>query len=236
MPNSKLEFPALPAGEVGAVLPVYLLADISGSMEGAPLAALVYSLENFVAEALDDPYAAEAIAVGCILFATEARLLGGGLVPVRDWALPPLQAGGRTRLDLAFEVMAESLGRDVRPRSAEHAVADFGPLAFVFTDGMPTTADGQPDDTAWRAARETILKPVQGPRCHGIIVFGCGPDVDDATLKAVSTGAAFHGEAAHFSPFFQFVSQTLTASLHSRRDPVELLRRLPPPPGVRRID
>ena len=236
MPNSKLEFPALPAGGMGAVLPVYLLADVSGSMQGAPLAALVYALEYFVAEALDDPYAAEAIAVGCIPFATEAQLLGGGLVPVRDWALPRLAAGGPTRLDLAFEVVAESLGRDVRPRSAGPTTADFGPLAFVFTDGRPSTADGQPDDTAWRAARETILKPGQGPRCHAIIVFGCGPDVDDATLKAVSTGAAFHGEAVHFGPFFQFMSQTLTASLHGRRDPVELLRRLPPPPGVRRID
>ncbi len=236
MSHSRLEFPALPARDVGVVLPVYLLADISGSMEGAPLAALVYALENFVAEALDDPYAAETIAVGFIPFAAEARLVGGGLVPVRDWALPALEAGGPTRLDLAFEAMSQSLQRDVQPRSAERPTADFGPLAFVLTDGMPTTADGQSDDVAWRAARETVLRPAQGPRCHGIVVFGCGPDVDDATLRAVSTGAAFHGAAANFSPFFQFVSQTLTASLQGRHSPVELLKRLPPPPGVRRID
>jgi uncharacterized protein YegL len=240
MPDLRFEhgFPALPAGVMDVSLPVYLVIDDSRSMRGAASEAALYGVRTFKAQAEEDPYAAEMISVGLITFASVALLVGNGLVPVRDLALPALQADGCTRLDLAFQAMAESLRRDVRPRTAAQPTADFGPIAFVLTDGAPTTADGQLDDTAWRAAREAVLNPTLAgtARCRSIIVFGCGPDVNDETLKAISTGPAFHGEGIDFAPFFQFVSQTLTASVSARRDPAQLLMRLPAPRGVRRID
>lgn len=189
-------------------LPVYLLVDTSGSMAGAPIESVRQGLEQFQREVASDPFAREVVKVGVITFASDAQLVTGGLVPISTFQPPELTAGGSTRLDLAFKVLLESLDRDVVQGVKGGQKGDWKPAVFVLTDGPPTAE--------WHAERDAVLNRPQGKiRPSTIVAVGCGPAVDDATLKAISTGTTFRmgtSEAA-FVALFQYLSQSLTSSV-----------------------
>jgi hypothetical protein len=54
-----------------------------------------------------------------------------------------------------------------------------------------------------------------------IVAVGCGPDVDDETLKAISTGPAFRmgTDSAAFVALFQYLSQSITISAQPGGNP-----------------
>src|SRR5437879_831540 len=82
--------------------PVVLALDTSGSMAGAPSAALNDGLHAFVAAIRQDPLAARRVEFGLVSF-------GGGVLVVRELAtlndnpLPHLQAGGNTPMGAGIE-------------------------------------------------------------------------------------------------------------------------------------
>src|SRR5687768_12828789 len=88
-------------------LPIYLLLDTSGSMEGAPIESVRQGLEQFQREVVEDPFARDVVRIGVITFASEARLVTNSLVPISDFQPPALMAAGVTRLDLAFKILLE---------------------------------------------------------------------------------------------------------------------------------
>jgi len=200
---------------------VYLLLDTSGSMEGAPIESLREGLEQFRNEVASDQFSRDSVKVGVITFASGAELVGG-LVPISDFQPPLLVAQGTTRLDLAFEVLLESMDRDVvRPiRGAQRG--DWKPAVFVLTDGHPTDESGRVSDALWRPARDAVVQRPKGlVKPSDIVAVGCGTAVADATLKAISTGTAFRmgtSEAA-FAALFKYLTQTLTASVQPGGDP-----------------
>src|SRR5690242_20616973 len=71
-------------------LPVYLLLDTSGSMEGAPIESVRQGLELFQREVSTDPFARDVVKVGIITFASDARLVTDGLVPISSFQPPNL--------------------------------------------------------------------------------------------------------------------------------------------------
>jgi len=196
-----------PAGE--RLLPVYLLLDTSSSMQGAPIRAVQEGLEQFQREVAADPFAREVVKVGVITFSSNAQLLTQGLVPITAFTAPPLEASGVTRLDLAFDVLLESMYRDVKRPVKGGQKGEWRPVVFVLTDGRPTDANGHQTDHLWIPARDRVVNREKGKIKPGIIVaVGCGPGVDEQTLKAISTGVAFRmgtTEAA-FVAFFQYLT------------------------------
>src|SRR5258708_5577322 len=94
------------------LLPVYLLLDASGSMEGAPIESVRQGLELFQREVSTDPFARDVVKVGIITFSSDAQLVTGGLIPIGNFQAPNLVASGVTRLDLAFKALFESINRD----------------------------------------------------------------------------------------------------------------------------
>ncbi|BAC08526.1 vWA domain-containing protein [Thermosynechococcus vestitus] len=203
----------VPGGE--RHLPVYLLLDTSSSMEGAPIESLHQGLEQFQREVSSDQFARDIVKVGVITFASDAQLVTGGLVPISDFQPPMLTASGVTRLDLAFTVLLESIDRDVVRPVKGGQKGDWKPAVFVLTDGRPTDRHGIATDELWRPARDALVNRPKGEIKPSVIVaVGCGPHVDDDTLKAISTGTAFKmgtSEAA-FVALFQYLSQSLTTS------------------------
>lgn len=197
-------------------LPVYLLLDTSGSMSGAPIESVRQGLEQFQREVSGDQFARDVVKVGIITFASEAQLVTGGLVPISALQPPQLVASGVTRLDLAFKVLLESMDRDVVKAVKGGQKGDWKPAVFVLTDGRPTDEYGHVTDRLWRSARDAVVNRPKGQIKPSVIVaVGCGPDVEDATLKAISTGTAFKmgtSEAA-FASLFQYLSQSLTSSV-----------------------
>ncbi len=197
-------------------LPVYLLLDTSGSMDGAPILSVRQGLEQFQQETASDPFARDVVRIGVIIFNSDAQVVGGGLVPIGAFQPPNLIATGATRLDLAFEKLLESLDRDVVKAVKGGQKGDWKPAVFVLTDGRPTDENGNVTDRLWRPAHDALTTRPKGQiKPSTIVAVGCGPNVDDATLKAMSTGMAFRmgtSEAA-FAALFQYLSQSITSSV-----------------------
>ncbi|QLQ06569.1 MAG: VWA domain-containing protein [Anaerolineae bacterium] len=197
-------------------LPVYLLLDTSGSMEGASIESVNRGLEQFQQETAADPFARDVVRIGVITFSSDARMVTTGLVPIGDFRPPDLIASGVTRLDLAFRILLESMERDVIKAVKGGQKGDWKPAVFVLTDGRPTDEDGNESDSLWRPARDAVTNRPKGQiKPSSIVAVGCGPNVDDATLKSISTGTAFKmgtSEAA-FAALFQYLSQSITSSV-----------------------
>jgi len=197
-------------------LPVYLLLDTSGSMDGAPIESVRRGVEQFQQETSVDPFARDVVRIGVITFNSDAQIAAGGLVPISTFQPPQLVATGVTRLDLAFKKLLESLDRDVVKAIKGGQKGDWKPAVFILTDGFPTDENGNMTDRLWRPAREALTNRPKGQiKPSSIVAVGCGPNVDDATLKAMSTGTAFRmgtSEAA-FAALFQFLSQSITSSV-----------------------
>lgn len=212
-------------------LPVYLLLDTSGSMDGAPIQSVREGLEQFQREVAEDPFARDVVKVGVITFSSDAQLVTGGLVPISAFQPPHLVASGVTRLDLAFKVLLESMDRDVvHPVKGGHK-GDWRPAVFVLTDGRPTDENGNVSNSLWPPAREAVVNRPKGMNKPSVIVaVGCGPDVDDETLKAISTGTAFRmgTSQAAFVALFQYLSRSITSSVQPGGNPDDPLANMPP--------
>lgn len=219
-------------------LPVYLLLDCSGSMEGAPIQSVRQGLEQFQNEVSSDQFGRDAVKLGVITFASEANLVTGGLVPIAAFQPPTLAALGVTRLDLAFKVLLESMDRDVTKAVKGGQKGDWKPAVFVLTDGRPTDHTGNQADTLWPTARDAVVNRPKGQVKPSVIVsVGCGPDVDDNTLKAICTGTAFRmgtSEAA-FVALFQYLSQSITSSVQPGGNVADPFASGPPLPELFRI-
>jgi uncharacterized protein YegL len=199
---------SLPQGE--RYLPVYLLLDTSGSMAaGNAIAAVRQGLEAFAKEMAADEQTRQLVRLGVIAFNTEAQSLTQGLVRFDDWKVPDLTASGTTQLDRALDEVRQSIAQYVRKPVKGGNKGDWKPYIFIFTDAKPS-------DETWKAAKDRLFDPSLGHVIpNAIITAGCGPEVEDATLKAISTGPAFRVDSteAAFLAFFQFVSASTLRSL-----------------------
>jgi uncharacterized protein YegL len=176
--------------------------------------------------------------MGVITFGSDAQLVTGGLVPITAFQPPPLRASGVTRLDRAFQVLLQSMDHDVTKAVKGGQKGDWKPAVFVLTDGYPTDEQGNATDRLWPPARETLLTRPKGQIKPSVIVaVGCGPDVDNNTLKGISTGTAFRmgtSEAA-FVALFQYLSQSITSSVQPGGNLDDPFANVPPSSDLIRI-
>lgn len=155
-------------------LPVYLLLDCSESMAGPAVEAVVRGVEALVSELRGDPQALETAHLSVITFDREARQV----VPLTDlfqFEPPKLKVRPGTALGAALRLLRQCIEREV-VRASATTKGDFKPLVFLLTDGQPT------DD--WEAAAEALRR--ESPRPANVYAIGCGPDVDNAVLRAVT--------------------------------------------------
>ncbi len=219
-------------------LPIYLLLDCSGSMDGAPIESVRQGLEQFQRETATDQFARDSVRIGVITFDSDARLVTGGLVAISSFQPPALSASGVTRLDLAFKTLLESMERDVIKAVKGGQKGDWKPAVFVLTDGRPTDENGNPSNMLWRPARDSVISRPKGHiKPSTIVAVGCGPDVEDQTLKDISTGTAFRmgtSEAA-FVALFQYLSQSITSSVQPGGNVDDPFANVPPTSDLLRI-
>jgi uncharacterized protein YegL len=69
------------------------------------------------------------------------------------------------------------------------------------------------------------------------VAVGCGPNVDDETLKAISTGTAFRmgTSQAAFVALFQYLSRSIAISVQPGGTPENPFAGVPLPPDLVRI-
>lgn len=201
-------------------LPVYLLLDTSGSMAGDPIRDVRTGVEAFKEQVSSDPFAEETVHIGVIIFGEEATFVTKGLIPIgkfRDeFNTESLSANGQTPLGQALWLLEESLDKDIKAPVKGGDKGDWKPLIFILTDGEPTDE--------WRKPREAILNRQQ-KKVINLITVGCGPRINQQTLKDISMGSPkgstfiMGNDSDAFKKFFDWVSQTTSKIAKSVSQP-----------------
>lgn len=117
-------------------LPVYLLIDVSGSMDGENIVCVRNGLSTLAEGLREDPIAQDTAYLSVITFSDTAQQLVP-LTDLEDFQEPALRAHGCTALGDALKLVAECAKRELVTTSAEQK-GDWRPLVFIFTDGEPT--------------------------------------------------------------------------------------------------
>jgi uncharacterized protein YegL len=203
-------------------LPVYLLLDTSGSMNGEPIEAVKNGVQVMISSLRQNPQAIETAYISIITFDNEARQL----VPLTDLAsfqMVDLKATGTTALGSALKLLSTRMDEEVA-RTTPEQKGDWKPLVFIMTDGVPTD-DWQSGMVEFRK-RKTALT----------VACAAGSKADTSALKQITDNVVSLDTAdAHtISRFFTWVSASIGVSStkieHSGKD-VTGLEELPPPPS-----
>jgi len=161
----------------GNLLPIYFVADESGSMAGD-----INELNSGLVSLLD-ALQGEAMAASkvrfCIMgFADDAAcyLEPADLREVE--VMPSLRARGSTSYAAAFQALRAKIPQDVAALKADSYLVN-RPAVFFLTDGEPNPGDG------WELALAELLDPSFGPRPN-ILAFGIG-DANASVIRQVAT-------------------------------------------------
>ncbi|MET8574261.1 hypothetical protein [Streptomyces sp. NPDC005012] len=162
----------------GQLLPVYLLADESGSMNEY-VGNLNEGMRSLHMALLREPMAAAKIRFSVLGFANSVteRL---SLADLRDESeLPRLSAYGGTSYLAVFDDLRTRIPQDVRTLKAQ-GYRVHRPAVFFLSDGLPN------DGADWREAHRRLTDRTRTPAAPNIVSFGIG-SVDAATILAVAT-------------------------------------------------
>lgn len=158
----------------GKILPVYFVADESGSM--APhMDSLNRGLTSLLGALQGEPFAASTVRFSIIGFGsnavthlepTDLRLLG---------EMPTLSIRGSTSYKSAFDELQYRLPLDIQSFKQENYKV-LRPAVFFLSDGAPDSED-------WASSRAQVLTPAARPN---ILAFGIGA-ANGATISQVAT-------------------------------------------------
>lgn len=192
------------------LLPVFLLADVSGSMNDLRKIdtlndCVTTMIRGFAAE---DSLRGE-IQVGVVTFGSAARL-HQPLVPATRLEWTDMQAGGRTPLGGAFTLLTGLLAdENVIPKRA------FMPVLILVSDGKPTDE--------WEEPLERLLASSRGEKAVRLAV-GIGSDMEEEDFDVLRKFIAQPGtepkradEAHLLTRYFSWVTMSVTAQARTGR-------------------
>lgn len=187
----------------GGILPIYFIADESGSM--APNIGELNDGLVSLQEALQiESYAATKVRFSVIGFSDTAFT---HLEPAdlrTEPGMPQLVAHGRTSYVAAFEELEYRISVDV-PMLKSQGFSVYRPSVFFLTDGLPN------DDSDWRAARARLLGH---PAAPNILAFGIG-DAEASVINELATGPQFAYIAARGVDTGSAISEFITSLTQS---------------------
>ena len=166
------------AGPEGTVLPIYFVADCSGSMEGEPLDEVNRGLVSLLDALHSESMAASKVrfcVIGfddetcCYIEPSDLRNLD---------SMPTLSPGGTTSYAAAFAELHRRLPLDVSNlKNAGYIVNR--PAVFFLTDGLPNAGDRWEDFYARLTSADFKQRP-------NVLAFGIG-DAEPATIKQIAS-------------------------------------------------
>lgn len=199
-------------------LPVYLLLDTSGSMNGEPIEAVRQGVKALLMELRSDPQALETAYLSVITFDSIARQVCP-LTELMDFKEPELTANGVTSLGAALRLLAQCIDAEVR-KSGPNQKGDWKPLVFILTDGAPTDE--------W----ESAIPVLQASKPANIIACAAGAKADTSVLKKITNNVVMMNSlsAGDLAQFFAWVSGSIKMSSASVDALPGQAIELPPPP------
>src|SRR5438105_2977033 len=157
--------------------PCVLLLDTSGSMQGAPLAALNEGLRTFKSDLVLDPVASRRVEVAVVTFNNEIQVVED-FTTADTFEAPFLTAGGQTFMGTGINKALDLLhARKAQYRA--NGIAYYRPWVFMITDGEP---QGEPPEQIERAAQRIHAEE----DAKRVAFFAVG--VEGANMGALSRG------------------------------------------------
>jgi uncharacterized protein YegL len=199
-------------------LPVYLLIDSSGSMNGEPIHSVNEGLRMMLSALRHDPYALETVKLSLITFDLQVKEIFP-LTPIEDIVLeeivPP--KSGPTHLGEALKYLIDRYHADTQEHQGKN---NFSPMLFVMTDGKPS-------DLQLFNQMSQKIKTLK----FGAIV-GCvaGPKAKEEYLEMFAHPVVKleTTDSSAFGAFFKWVSDSISAG--NKSSGLEGSNTLPPPP------
>lgn len=202
-------------------LPVYILIDTSGSMQGEPIEAVKVGLADMVATLRQDPYALETVCISIITYDRDVKQIVP-LTPLEDLQLPEITTpdSGPTHTGAALEMLCQMYSKDINRGSSEQK-GDWMPLLFLLTDGKPS------DIQVYNSA----IPKVKQLAFTNIVACAAGPKAETEPLKKLTDNVYSLDtmDSSTFRKFFQWISMQVQAGGKSMgiTDNIEL----PQPPA-----
>lgn len=204
-------------------LPVYILADVSGSMQGTPIESVKSGIRQLHRDLMGDPQAIESAYLSVLTFANSAVQLAP-LTEVAAFNPPDLVASGNTNFGDGLRLLLDVFDRELLRTTAD-AKGDWRPLVFILSDGAPTDVD-------WPMYAQQLRER----RPANIIAVACGDQADTTVLKQVTESVIKMQDMSPdaFRAFFRFVSASVkqtSAKIGGLTEGAGLTLP-PPPPGI----
>lgn len=205
-------------------LPVYILADCSGSMNGNPIESVKSGIRALHSELMGDPSAVESTYLSVITFDSNAQQIVP-LTELSQFNAPDIRAGGTTAFGAALQLLMDAMDREVKRNTPEQK-GDWKPLIFIFTDGEPTDR--------W----EQTADQLKTKRPGNIIAVACGDRAVPQALKRVTDNVLIMKDMSpdSFKQFFKWVSASIkqtSAKIGAvASGPIEGVSLPPPPPEI----
>lgn len=204
-------------------LPVYLLLDTSGSMQGEPIHAVNVGLQSLAASLRQDPYALESVFISIVTFDIEVKEVVP-LTALEDLQVPNITTptSGATMMGAGLSFICDKVASEVR-KSTGDAKGDWRPLLFLMTDGKPS-------DTL---AFQEVLQRVRAANFGMVVACAAGPKSDASVLRRLTDNVVHMDtmDSATFAKFFQWVSSTINQG-SSSMGAANSVALPPPPPEV----
>jgi uncharacterized protein YegL len=197
--------------------PCVLLLDTSGSMQGAPLDAMLAGLEAFRFDLAVDPLAARRVEIAVVAFDNRIRVVQDFVSPDR-FDIPFLNAEGMTHVGAAIDKALEMV-EERKTRYRAYDVAYYRPWIFLVTDGEPQGEAPEEVERAVARLREAEQK-------KQVAFFAVG--VENANMEAlakISVRQPLRLKGLDFREMFVWLSRSMQSVAHSRPD--ETIRLAP---------
>ncbi|GHF18135.1 vWA domain-containing protein [Streptomyces morookaense] len=170
------------SGNSGTLLPIYVMADESGSMNGN-MPALNAGLAHLHLKLLAAPMAAAKVRFSVLGFADDA-VQRMPLVDLRQQSeIPQLIARGTTSYEAAFQELLNRIPQDVDRLKAD-GYKVHRPAVFFMTDGLPNS------DEDWISTHRRLTDRSVTKAAPNIISCGIG-DADAQTIQLIATNPNF---------------------------------------------
>ncbi len=201
-------------------LPVYILIDTSGSMNGEPIHSVNSGLQTMLSVLKQDPFALESVWMSVITFDVEVKELIK-LTPLDEIAIPEIVVpkSGATFLGAALELLVSKISTEIK-KTTQDAKGDWRPLLFIMTDGAPSDL----------GAFESVIPHIKAINFASIIACAAGPKAKKEFLLMLTENVVVLDvmDSTSFSNFFKWLSSSVASGSSS----VGLAGQnsLPPPP------
>lgn len=201
-------------------LPVFLLLDTSGSMQGEPISSVNVGLQSLTATLRQDPHALDSVYISIVTFDIDVK----EIIPLTalEYIQVPIittPSSGATMLGAGLEFIYDKVNLEVRKTTSD-SKGDWRPLLFVMTDGKPS------DTLAFRQ----IIPKIKAANFGTIVACAAGPKSDANVLHELTDNVVHMDtmDSSTFSKFFQWVSTTINQGSMSMGAANSVT--LPPPP------